>query len=603
MTRFKPVGTVKKVFVNKIVIEIFNLENLNQNFKGYSYRFKGINDFIQIKRNKFESTIYMITSLYEDKKIMPKNENYKVDNTIYFEAVNLGEFKYDKFTYGINTYPIIGDEVFFVLDSELDCILGCNDDYKLNIGNLVNRQGYVPDISLDEMLSNHISILGNTGSGKSTTVRRLLMEASNFIKEKEEQLDLDKIKFYIFDIHDEYRNLKKEYENLYSVYNIENISIPLEKLRKEDWLNLLTPSVSAQLPILLTSLKLANLMETGKINKDWINTFCAYSLYNNQQTDAVAKRATILGYLRDIKEQNAKLKNILGNFTEYGNFIPKNEIIFNNTLEGILDTEPDIDNKNYEEYLNLLLDKADYKVSSIEMVQKSIDYVISIEESKGNNKVRGYCSSLVNRINQLRSSYKDTLFSNDDDKLGKYEEFIKSDSASFKILNVSESENTELLFITSFILGQIYDVQKEKRKNGEFGMYNIVFDEAHTYICENTNNIYNPIDMFEKIAKEGRKFGIFMLMSSQRPSELSKTVLSQCNNYILHRIRNNLDLEQIRKSIPYVSDNQINRISYLETGVGLMVGEAFPIPYEIKVEGEGENSMSKTVKPSTSWFK
>lgn len=109
--------------------------------------------------------------------------------------------------------------------------------------------------------------------------------------------------------------------------------------------------------------------------------------------------------------------------------------------------------------------------------------------------------------------------------------------------------------------------------------------------------------MFEKIAKEGRKFGIFMLMSSQRPSELSKTVLSQCNNFILHRIRNNLDLDQIRKSIPYVSEEQIKRLSYLETGVGLMIGEAFPIPYEVMVKGEGDNSSSETIRPESSWFK
>lgn len=92
-----------------------------------------------------------------------------------------------------------------------------------------------------------------------------------------------------------------------------------------------------------------------------------------------------------------------------------------------------------------------------------------------------------------------------------------------------------------------------------------------------------------------------MILASQRPGELSKTVLSQCNNFILHRIRNNVDLEQIRKSIPYLSDEQLIRISYLRTGSALLVGEAFPIPMEIIIHGEEYGKPSRTTLPSEVW--
>ena len=158
----------------------------------------------------------------------------------------------------------------------------------------------------------------------------------------------------------------------------------------------------------------------------------------------------------------------------------------------------------------------------------------------------------------------------------------------------------DLLFFTSFILRKTFD---DERKNRTENMKHFIFDEAHRYISEEKNSIYNATEIFEKISKEGRKFGIFMILASQRVSELSKTVLSQCNNFFLHRIRSNVDLEQIRKSVPFVTDSQIHRLSFLRTGHVLAVGEAFSIPLEIKVIGGEACHSSSTLKPSEAWLK
>ena len=123
--------------------------------------------------------------------------------------------------------------------------------------------------------------------------------------------------------------------------------------------------------------------------------------------------------------------------------------------------------------------------------------------------------------------------------------------------------------------------------------------EAQNYIAENKDSVAKTV--FERIAREGRKYGISLIVCSQRPSELSKTVLSQCNNYILHRIRNNIDIEQMRKSIPYISDSQLIRIAYLKTGSALLVGEAFSIPMELIIDGSEYGEQSKTIKPSDVW--
>lgn len=130
-----------------------------------------------------------------------------------------------------------------------------------------------------------------------------------------------------------------------------------------------------------------------------------------------------------------------------------------------------------------------------------------------------------------------------------------------------------------------------------------IFDEAHQYIRENfQEERLQSLDVFEKIAREGRKFGLFMIVISQRPSELSQTVLSQCNNYILHRIRNSVDLEFMKRSIPYITGHQLTRLSFLKSGTAILVGEAFSIPIELEILADEKITIpSKTYLPSELW--
>ena len=146
-------------------------------------------------------------------------------------------------------------------------------------------------------------------------------------------------------------------------------------------------------------------------------------------------------------------------------------------------------------------------------------------------------------------------------------------------------------------LSHIEDGEKILRED------NALLQEEKQYYKQKAVSLQRKAVVFEKIAKEGRKFGLFMILSSQRPSELSKTVLSQCNNFILHRIRNNIDLEQMRKSIPYILDAQLLRLSYLKTGHALVVGEGFNIQLELKIHNDIEDKSSETFKPSEVWKK
>ena len=587
------IGVVKKVFFNKIVIEIDDMRKLNQNYKGDLYSCEGLDTFILLDKSYEEKLIYQISALYDEEKPLEKEDNSKFQIKAYFEAVPIGNIIKEKFEYGIERYPMLGDEVYLASKEELNKILG--NDLEINennfiIGELSNKKGYYPKINIDNFFTTHISILGNTGSGKSTTIKTIIRKLSEKI---DEHFKKENINFYIFDIHNEYTNIKAELSNKTS---LDEISIPLELLKKEDWLNLVLPSSAVQLPILINTLKLGNLLENSQAGlTDWIKVYCAKKLYGSQQTDAVTKRTKIISFLSEIDDENIK-KSLSSYNSQFGNFSKEEEKYFLDSLDNYIGAS------NAEEFLYENLRDAEISIKDIMNLKIALDTILSIEEAKGGNQIRNYCSPLVTRIDNLINQYSKTLFSNDEKKLKKFNLLLEHKDKAFEIINCSGYDNHDLLFITSFILNNIYEREKNNRKKNKKKLIHFIFDEAHTYISENIDIMnFNPIAVFEKIAKEGRKFGIFMILSSQRPSELSKTVLSQCNNFILHRIRNNIDLEQMRKSIPYILDAQLLRLSYLKTGHALVVGEGFNIQLELKIHKDIEDKSSETFKPSEVW--
>ncbi|WP_315523164.1 ATP-binding protein [Fusobacterium massiliense] len=588
-----PIGVVKKVFFNKIVIEIDDMKKLNQNYKGDIYSCEGLDTFILLEKSYEEKLIYQISALYDEERPLEKEDNSKFQVKAYFEAAPIGNIIKEKFEYGIERYPLLGDEVYLASKEELNKIL--ENDLEINennfiIGELSNKKGYYPKINIDNFFTTHISILGNTGSGKSTTIKTIIKKLSEKI---DEHFKKENINFYIFDIHNEYTNIKAELSNKTS---LDEISIPLELLKKEDWLNLVLPSSAVQLPILINTLKLGNLLENSQAGlTDWIKVYCAKKLYESQQTDAVTKRTKIISFLSEIDDENIK-KSLSSYNSQFGNFSKEEEKYFLDSLDNYIGVS------NAEKFLYENLRDAEISIKDIMNLKIALDTILSIEEAKGGNQIRNYCSPLVTRIDNLINQYSKTLFSNDEKKLKKFNLLLEHKDKAFEIINCSGYDNHDLLFITGFILNNIYEREKNNRKSGIKNLIHFIFDEAHTYISENTDvTSFNPIAVFEKIAKEGRKFGLFMILSSQRPSELSKTVLSQCNNFILHRIRNNIDLEQMRKSIPYILDAQLLRLSYLKTGHALVVGEGFNIQLELKIHNDIEDKSSETFKPSEVW--
>jgi len=311
--------------------------------------------------------------------------------------------------------------------------------------------------------------------------------------------------------------------------------------------------------------------------------FIAYVIHGIfiYQPEAVAKSQKIK-YLYDkyLRENCPSLDNAMKKYNPtYGNFPSDvDQENFVNSLKKILS------DFNISEELNSVQPILD----DLSKLAGYIDMSLLLEESNGNNQVRSQCQTLQTRVSNITKKYSNNIFSvKDERKLKNYRSII--DENKIFILNVNDIDDEDLNFISSCLLDRKYLQKKENRKPGvDLKRTLFIFDEAHRYISK--QNDYNNIKSFERVSREGRKFGISLGSISQRPSELSEVVMSQSANFIIHRIRNSEDLKKIRDDNPFIDLGSISRIPLLIPGDAIILGECVPFSIETSIDAEEQDS-------------
>jgi DNA helicase HerA-like ATPase len=244
-------------------------------------------------------------------------------------------------------------------------------------------------------------------------------------------------------------------------------------------------------------------------------------------------------------------------------------------------------------------------------LEDALDIAILYEEAHGNRQIRDYCSSLITRYKSLRER-KDFHFLTGDtgdldkekfvnDILGIATEIDKKTQLSIIDLNTVDDEIIEV--ISCVISRMLFERLKQMAKRNIFPV-NIILEEAHRYLSNDRGKVFGDANrIFERIAKEGRKYGMFLLVSSQRPSELSRTVLSQCSNFIVHRIQNPEDLLQIRQMTPHISTSILSRLPSIPRQHALVFGHSVQIPTLFKVNDANPTPHSHDNDISKNWFR
>lgn len=245
-------------------------------------------------------------------------------------------------------------------------------------------------------------------------------------------------------------------------------------------------------------------------------------------------------------------------------------------------------------------------------LQSAVDIVLLEEESHGNLHIRDFVSTMLSRLDYfLYNSECDFMrintvkYLNSTEYLENIFGISEKDDKKYQLITIDTSEvGTDVLeLMTSVISRMIFDYRKTQ--NGEKRQKNpvhLILDEAHRYIQKNANYIMRE-NIFEKIAREGRKYSLYLIISSQRPSELSQTVLSQCGNYIVHRIQNEVDMKYIYSVLPYFSEDYLTKIRQAVPGEALVFGNCVPMPLMIKVNEADPAPNSKNCDIRDEWFR
>lgn len=540
------------------------------------------------------------------------------------DVVPFGTIKRDgksalEFSFGVSVYPGLYSDVLYIKDEELDSIYNTQGDELISdsdktrlthlpLGDSTVFKGYKVKVDIDRFFGSHSAVLGNTGSGKSCTVTALLQGIYN-----KTNFSACGSNFILFDVNGEYGQALNDVPNedvetryVKASETDDGFKLPHWYLTLDEWELLLNTSEKTQRPILHMALGFSGVFEDGA-DEDRVNHIVASCALNLLLTSESPVAAGHRSFAIFNKYGRGDLSgDVLGRFGfsyQYGNFDQRRgdkdgyiELLSSRLLEGF--NVPSYENSPF-----LLSNLVEY-----------IDLAILYEESHGNRQIRDYCSSMLTRAKNVveHPSFKfvredpSSAISQKDyvcDLLG-----IQKDGGKYRkktqlyILDLNEAEDDMIEIISTVVSRLILDSLKRLEPRNSFPV-NLVMEEAHRYISINkANDFGRGNNIFERIAKEGRKYGLFLLVASQRPSELSKTVLSQCSNFIVHRIQNPEDLAHIRKITPHVSETLLERLPSVPKQHALVFGGCVNIPSLIRINDVNPRPKSDDNNVALNWF-
>lgn len=556
----------------------------------------------------------------------------KIQAGKFLEVLPIGTIRTNKendsnFEFGVSVYPTLYTDVLYIKEHELDTIFKANNVKKIScqeneeclrgkcqckhryISLPIGKSTIFPDydvkIDIDKFFGSHSAVLGNTGSGKSCTIASMLQTLYKY-----DDYSAIGSTFIFLDVNGEYRQAfdkLKEHNSSIDVTNfsIDDVDINDKSIHKfilphwfmniDEWALLLKASEKSQLPILRSALGFTQNLTTEALHHIYA---CNIMYVFENWESPVSKRQRIVSLLERANFQPAV--NFSSFDAKYGNFssTPEEEL-FKQSVRSFIKEDIIIDPKYDSEKFNF------------NDLGEAIETAILYEEYHGNNQIRDYCSTMTTRFKSIkeRSDFSFLTKNDTDTKKETYlNQFLGVDENNKKksqiIIIDLNSANDEMVEIISCVISRlIFEKLRAAKERNRFPI-NLVLEEAHRYISNDSGRVFGDANkIFERIAKEGRKYGVFLLVSSQRPSELSKTVLSQCSNFIVHRIQNPEDLSHIRQITPHISETILRRLPSIPTQHALIFGHAVNLPTTFKVTDVNPKPKSDNNKISENWFR
>jgi hypothetical protein len=540
------------------------------------------------------------------------------------------------------------------------------EDYYLPIGKSPSFPDYQVKINPDKMFGKHAAILGNTGSGKSCTLTSILQSMFQYKYNGQKLQSAHVVIFDTNGEYKEAFNIEKKHKVNPFYINEDGLKVPYWFMNFDDMDYLFEPTTGTQAPILKRALGLAksqvNPMASSFIGKADFSILKSYvqDLCGNDnsvkhalldRSDFILKRLTeyhnaghIKFNLTSICQGAAKLVEAKGTLKYNGSFI-NGSADYNKLVEGLQLFQEELG--KYENSIQESISAENRNVdaplfySFNELLSVYIDSAIR-EQSVSSDRLNEYISTLLLRmrsyVDDVRLADPLMLDTQKDinDALVQFLAFVLGDyctvynkeqykdsvfqsyySESFKkqenkqrnqvtIIDMSLLPFQVLETITGLIGRMILEFLSrfDKEERGSVPIV-IALEEAQNYIPEVNHKDRESISkrVFERIAREGRKYGLSLVVSSQRPSELSKTVLSQCNSFIVHRIQNPDDQSYIRKLVSSANSEILNQLPTLPQQHVIIMGDCVRTPIVARMNDANPRPNSNNPSFIDNWLK
>lgn len=589
------VGRVIEIDGQKIIVQTNeNSNDLTYFYNGTVYSGIMVGQFIGILRGPYILVGRIEKEFLTDNLNDASNETYSSNRIKRLLQVHLiGYFKNDEYNVGIIAYPMIYNKVILFPESKIKVILGNkyekNDAYTIPIGYTVNEK---IDILLDirKMFNTHIGIFGNTGSGKSNTLAKIYTELLN---KNGNTLDLSSSRFVIIDFNGEYAQNDVIYKDK-KIYNLSTFNNNGDRLpiRRKDFWDIETLSIlfsateKTQKPFLQNSINYFLDRDTFDITYEKIINGICSAFLNTFKTNNSKESNKLLHLIYDElninNNDNIPYYDCIWHEKSHSYYIENSYMNNHNTIEEL----PSQKNK----LKDILKDKESIKsLTTIQKIKIAVYCQLIYEISYG--KVQyDHVSPLISRI-RSRVNIIDRLI-----------DITNKDSIENNLVTVVSLKrcNTETKKVIPLLIAKsTYETHKIKNDNGINSIFNLIIDEAHNILSEASIREESSwkdyrLEVFEEIIKEGRKFGYYITLASQRPADISQTLVSQIHNYFLHRLVSEQDIRMINNTINTLDKVSKDQIPDLAAGQCIITGTSFDIPIVVQVD-----KLKKDVSPNS----
>lgn len=586
----------------------------------------GIGTIFGIEENtvllKLNSSFHSEKSLVGLYMVFKDNERAMVgevsnikDGIVYVNL--LGEIKSGQFVFGAIHKPSLSATAMLLPEQLLPTILSStsfSEGTDLYLGRSTVYQNVKVSIKINQFFSHHFALFGSSGSGKSCSLARIIQNI--FIKK-------DPIPYrasiFIFDAYGEYHHAFSEINDSFPELNFKSyttkqkfgdtdlLSIPLWLLDVDDIALLLGAEKPSQLPIIEKALKLVTIF--GKEE----------SLVIKHKNDIIARAIMDIlstgntpGQIRDqitsvLSQYHTRELNLDTIISQPGYSRPLKQCLFIDASGKIRDIElvTTFVQKFITDNLELALPDGTFEYS-LDDLKRAFDFALISEGVLTSEKVYDDVNVLKVRLHTLVNSDAKNYFA--------YDHFVDRDQYIRELLTANNGKKAQIInfninyvddrfakTIVKIYSKLLFDYAKAMDKKATMP-FHLILEEAHRYV-QNDNDIellgYN---IFERITKEGRKYGVLLGLISQRPSELSETVLSQCNNFLIFKMLHPKDVDYIKEMVPNITNEIVKKLRILQPGTCIAFGAAFKVPIVIDFDMPNPEPSSSSCDVSGIWF-